>query len=96
MRCACGEIGIVERVVLKMPLIDLLHGLKAAVLGQRGQSEYKCAKRKGEIAASSGSQLSLVAVNVLNANTGTFYSSGADRREHAKLIAKSEQGEECG
>ena len=43
-----GEIGIVEWVMLKVPLIDLGHGLKAAVLGERGNDKHESAKQKNK------------------------------------------------
>jgi hypothetical protein len=40
-----GQIRIVERIVLKMPLIDLGHWLHALTLGRRRNDKQKSAKR---------------------------------------------------
>jgi hypothetical protein len=45
----CGQIRIVEWIVLKMPLIDLRHWLHALTLGRRRNDKQKSAKRNDKM-----------------------------------------------
>ena len=65
-----GETGIVEGVVLKMPLIDLGH--HALALGEGGNDERKSAKRNSEMKFHLEASSLSMPVKIPNRNTGTF------------------------